>query len=95
MLALVLLRAPGWPTGPGDAERGLEQARRAVEVAPDYPPNQICLAEALAATDEPEKSREVLDHAMTLAREWRAAGDRDAEEWIQEIEKALLRARVE
>jgi len=32
---------------------------------------------------------------MTLAREWRAAGDRDAEEWIQEIEKALLRARVE
>jgi hypothetical protein len=92
---LVLLRAPGWPTGPGDAERGLEHARRAVEVAPEYPPNQICLAEALAATDEQKKSREVLEHAKTLAREWRTAGDKEADEWIREIETALLRTRVE
>lgn len=95
VLALVLLRSPGWPTGPGDAERGLEQARRAVALDPDFPPNQICLAEALAAMGEGEESREALSRADALAREWRAAGHREADEWIQEIETAPYRARDE
>jgi hypothetical protein len=95
VLALVLVRAPGWPTGPGDKERGLEQARRAVALAPDFPPNQICLAEALAAMDEPEESREALSRAGALAREWRAAGHREADEWIEEIETAPFRTRDE
>ena len=31
--ALVLLRAPGWPAGPGDPEAGLDEARKAVHPA--------------------------------------------------------------
>src|SRR5206468_9879056 len=31
-LALLYARAPGWPTGPGDPDLGLEHARKAVEV---------------------------------------------------------------
>ncbi len=50
VLALVLLRAPGWPVGPGDPEQGLAQAREAVRLSPAYPPNLLALAEALAAT---------------------------------------------
>src|SRR3984885_8492303 len=46
--ALVLLRAPGWPLGPGDPEAALAAARRAVELQPRYPPNLLALAEALA-----------------------------------------------
>ena len=45
--ALVLIRAPGWPLGPGDVEAGLVAARRAVALKPTYPPNLIALAEAL------------------------------------------------
>ena len=49
VLALVLLRAPSWPVGPGDPEAGLEQARAAVRLYPDAADNQLALAEALAA----------------------------------------------
>jgi hypothetical protein len=37
-LALFYLRAPGWPGGPGDSELGLEHARKAVALRPEYPP---------------------------------------------------------
>ena len=88
VLALVLLRAPGWPTGPGDPDRALEHARRAVVLAPEYPPNRMCLAEALAAVEEREGSREALASAAELAREWKEAGHPDAEEWLAEIDSA-------
>ena len=39
--ALVLIRAPGWPLGPGDPEAGLAAARRAVTLRPLYPPNLL------------------------------------------------------
>src|SRR5262249_47353858 len=44
--ALVLIRAPGWPVGPGDTDAGLLAARRAVALQPDYPANVLALAEA-------------------------------------------------
>jgi hypothetical protein len=48
VLALVYLRAPGWPLGPGDADAGLAAAQKAVAHSPDHPPNQLALAAALA-----------------------------------------------
>jgi hypothetical protein len=36
VLALLLLRAPGWPLGPGDPEEGLAVARRAAARFPDH-----------------------------------------------------------
>ena len=38
VLALVLVRAPGWPLGPGDPETGLKAARQAVEPLPRLRP---------------------------------------------------------
>jgi len=88
-LALLYVRAPGWPTGPGDPDLGLEHARKAAELRPDYPPNQLALGEALAATDDPDGSREAYSRALELARARAAAGDPDAAEWAAEAEKAL------
>jgi tetratricopeptide (TPR) repeat protein len=89
VLALVLLRAPGWPSGPGDPERGLEQARLAIDLFPDFAPNQLCLGEALEAAGETRRSREAYELAATLARPLAEAGDFDAREWLEEAELVI------
>ena len=88
-LALTYLRAPGWPTGPGDPDLGLEHALRAVELSPDYPPNQLALGEAHDAVEDPEASREAYDNALELAWAMEHEGDPDAGAWIKTAEKAL------
>ncbi len=90
-LALLYLRAPGWPSGPGDPDLGLDHARRAVERAPDYPPNLLALAEALEATGDTAQARETLGHALDAAEGLAAAGDPDAGEWAEEAQNALHR----
>jgi len=87
VLALVRLRAPAWPFGPGDSDLALVNARRAVELDPGYPPNQLCLAEALAETDQDDESRAALAEAARLARERHDAGDPQAAEWLEEIDR--------
>ena len=82
VLALVLLRAPGWPLGPGDADAGLEHARAAVALFPDYAPNVLALGEALADVRERAAAQDAYARALTLAQEARAAGDPDAVDWI-------------
>jgi tetratricopeptide (TPR) repeat protein len=89
VLALVFLRAPGWPSGPGDPERGLEEARQAVALRPGHPPNQLCLGEALDKAGEPEAAREAYRKAALLAEEHLQAGERDAPEWLEQAEQAL------
>jgi hypothetical protein len=88
-LALLYLRAPGWPAGPGDPDRGLEHARRAVGLRPDYPPNLLALAEALAATGDAEGGRATLGRALAAARDAEEHGDPEAAEWSHEAEEAL------
>jgi predicted RNA polymerase sigma factor len=89
VLALVLLRAPGWPTGPGDPEGGLTHALSAVGAFPDYPPNQLVVAEALLENDRREEGRQAFERAAELARTGIDAGDPDAAEWLSEAEHAL------
>jgi len=91
VLALVLLRAPGWPAGPGDAEEGLTAARRAVALAPGHPPNQLALAEALARNGAMEASRAAATTGRDLAL---ASPDPDAGDWVTDAD-ALLRNAVE
>ena len=91
VLALVLLRAPGWPTGPGDPEEGLEQARRAVELAPEDPRNLTVLAEALLANGEPRAACAELATARRLLGSRRAAADPDAAGQLHEIERLEAR----
>jgi hypothetical protein len=87
VLALVLVRAPGWPLGPGDPDAGLAAARKAVELFPDHPPNQLALAEALGATGSADDARAAADRGLALARA--AAGEPDAPDWIRDGERLV------
>lgn len=85
--ALVLVRAPGWPLGPGDPDAGLVAARRAVTLRPQYPPNLLALAEALAKTGDAAASREGYTRARDAAFALPATADR--EDWLREADRAL------
>ena len=87
--ALVLLKAPAWPLGPGDAEAGLASARRAVELRPQYPPNVLALAEALAKTGDTRGAEESYRRARALSEALPPGGDRD--DWSREADQALSR----
>jgi hypothetical protein len=89
VLALVLLRAPGWPLGPGDAEEGLREAESAIALFPDNPPNQIALGEALRRNKRPADSQIAYARARELARALAAEGEPDAPEWEAEAAQAL------
>ncbi|MBZ5638728.1 MAG: TRAP transporter TatT component family protein [Acidobacteriia bacterium] len=90
-LALLHLRAPGWPTGPGDSEKGLEHARRAVEIEGGYPANRLAFAEALRANGLESEARQAYEEAVLAARRSAESGDPDAPDWISEAEDALGR----
>lgn len=94
VLALVLVRAPQWPLGPGDPEAGLAEARKAAARFPDFPPNQLALAEALIATGSDDDGRAVAKRGIELARARGAAGHPDAREWLKEGEKLLAKGAI-
>lgn len=91
VLALVLLRAPAWPLGPGDPEGALVEARKAAALFPDHPPNQAALGEGLLAAGQAEEGQAALRRALELARRRAAAGDPDASDWAREAERLLAR----
>jgi tetratricopeptide (TPR) repeat protein len=67
-VALVLLRAPGWRTGPGDLEIALQHPENATGMIPNYPPNQLVFAETLDENGRPEQARRAYKRAADLAR---------------------------
>jgi hypothetical protein len=87
--ALVLLRAPAWPLGPGDPDAGLVAARRAVELRPQYPPNLLALGEALAKTGDATGARDAYARARDEAQALPASEDRDG--WLREADQGLQR----
>lgn len=87
--ALVLIRAPGWPLGPGDAESGLESALRAVKERPQYPPNQLALAEAQAKTGDVAGAKQTYTRAREVAQALPTGDDRDS--WLREADHGLQR----
>jgi tetratricopeptide (TPR) repeat protein len=93
VLALVYVRAPGWPLGPGDPEEGLAEARKAVALAPDHPRNALALAEAFARNGRPGEARAAYEQALAGARHRAAMGDADAPEWALEAERGLTPSR--
>jgi len=92
VLAIVLVRAPGWPIGPGDPDAALDHATKAVGVEPDYPPNVLALAEAQARNDR-AAARESYARARTLADARRAAGDPDASDWVAQADQGLTKLK--
>jgi tetratricopeptide (TPR) repeat protein len=91
VLALVLLRAPGWPAGPGDPEEALREARAAVGLFPDAAENQLALGEALAANGLDAEARAAYERAAALAERGVTAGDPEAARWREEALAALAR----
>jgi hypothetical protein len=89
--ALVLVKAPAWPLGPGDAEEGLACARRAVALRPEYPPNVLALAEALAKTGDAHGAADAYRHARALSQA--LAPSRDRDDWLREADQALGRGK--
>ena len=85
--ALVLIRAPGWPLGPGDPDAGLDSARRAVELRPAYPPNLLALAEALSKTGDANGARDAYAKAHDAAQALPASPDREA--WLRDADVGL------
>ena len=93
ILAIVLVRAPGWPIGPGDLDAALDHATKAVGAEPDYPPNALALAEAQAARNDRAAARESYARAKSLADARRAAGDPDASDWVAQADQGLAKLR--
>jgi len=93
VLALVLLRAPGWPAGPGDPESALDHAQNAVERFPDYPPNMLVLGEAYGENHQPAEGREACRRAVELAAELEGAGNSEAGAWRREAQDMLQSLR--
>jgi len=89
LLATVLLRAPGWPLGPGDPESALPEARAAVRIEPEFAPNQLALGEALRSNGHANEARSAYSKALRLATEAAARGDPDAAGWADEARGAL------
>jgi hypothetical protein len=86
VLALLLLRAPGWPVGPGDPDLALKEARAAAQLDGAYPPNHLAVAEALYKTDDKLGALGVYGHARDLAERARAEGNPDAVEWSKQAQ---------
>jgi hypothetical protein len=87
--AQVLIQAPAWPAGPGDVDAGLESARRAVELRPQYPPNLLVLAEAQAKSGDVAGAHQTYARARDAAEELPAGEARDG--WIREASQGLQR----
>jgi tetratricopeptide (TPR) repeat protein len=88
LLAILLLRAPGWPLGPGDPEGALPHAKAAAGRFPDWPPNQLALGEALDKNGDEPRALEARRRALELARAL-APQNPDAAGWAAEAEKTL------
>ena len=93
VLGLVLVRAPGWPTGPGDPEAALEHAEAAAAAFPDYPPNQLVLGEVLLENGRRDEARTRLERGVEMARAGEASGDPESADWISQAEGALAKIR--
>jgi hypothetical protein len=84
VLALVLLRAPGWPAGPGDPEQGLTHARAAHELAPNYPANLLALCEAQLENNDKLAARSTLSQ-VPAAIELQLPDDPERPRWEREL----------
>ena len=85
--ALVLVRAPGWPLGPGDPDAGVGFARHAVGLRPAYPPNLLALAEALSKTGDANGARDAYAKARNVAQALPESPDREG--WLRDADAGL------
>jgi hypothetical protein len=91
VLGLLLVHAPGWPTGPGDPETGLAFARKAAARDPGYAPNWLAVAEAADALGDTDARKAAAQSARGLSEQAARAGEPDASAWQRDAEKLLAK----
>jgi hypothetical protein len=96
LTAVVLLRAPPWPLGPGDVEGAVVAAQRAVQRDSTYPPNLITLAQAEAKSAGAPQARATFGRAQLAVQAWAGAEGQapaalatDRKQWLRSIEQGL------
>ena len=95
--AIVLLRAPPWPLGPGDVDAAVTAAQRAVKREPTYPPNLIALGQAQAKAVGTAAARATFASAQQAVQAWTgamtsdqpAAVAADRARWQLQVEQGL------
>ena len=61
VLGVLRLQAPGWPLSIGDKGAAAEHLERAIELAPDFAPNRLHLAQVYLGVGHKEAARQHLD----------------------------------
>jgi hypothetical protein len=96
LAAVVLLRAPPWPLGPGDVDAAVTAAQRAVQRDPGYPPNLITLAQAQAKGVGTAAARATFAKAQQAVPAWTGVPSEqpaevaaDRARWQSQIEQGL------
>jgi hypothetical protein len=93
LTAVVLLRAPPWPLGPGDVDGATAAAQRAVQRDPGYPPNLIALGQAQSKTGGSALPRATFNQAQQAVQGWAGAPNQSAAEVA--AERALWQRAVQ
>ena len=96
LAAVVLLRAPPWPLGPGDVDAAVKAAQRAVQREPGYPPNLITLGQAQAKGVGTDAARRAFTQAQQAVQAWTGTPSEQPTEvaaerarWQQQVEQEL------
>jgi hypothetical protein len=96
LTAVVLLRAPPWPLGPGDVDAALVAAQRAVQRDSTYPPNLITLAQAEAKSAGTAQARATFGRAQLAVQAWAGTAEQapaalatERAQWQRTIEQGL------
>jgi tetratricopeptide repeat protein len=96
LTAVVLLRAPPWPLGPGDVDAAKAAAQRALKRDPGYPPNLITLGQTQAKSDGAPAARATFNQAQQAVQGWGGAPTQSAAEiaadraqWQRAVDQGL------
>ncbi len=96
LTAVVLLRAPPWPLGPGDVDAANAAAQRAVKRDPGYPPNLITLGQTQAKADGAPAARATFSQAQQAIQGWGGTPGQSAAEiaadraqWQRAVDQGL------
>jgi hypothetical protein len=95
VLGLLYVKAPSWPKGFGDPDKGVELLADAVRRFPNYPPNRILYARGMTDSDADENRDEIREQ-VDAARKLLEAGTwgTQQERWQKDIEQIARDAGI-
>lgn len=91
LLGALYLRAPGPPTGVGSVIKAIHYLKKACELAPEYPPNSLFLAEAYIKNNQSSDADTLL--TKLLQEPFNNGDDLEKEEWKKEA--ATLQSKIQ